>query len=356
MSYDPTESSALPRKFSPDDILPPVEPPNARFVMQLVVTPLLIVSIMVGVWMLFSWLAHMGNDPRQLVQQIRGNRESSWQQAVTLASMLDNPSAEYKELRADPQFAKEIGGILTDEMQVPVTDKARGDNKLKVRYFLCRTLGRLQSESAIEPLILAATTERSPAELDVRLGAIEGLAEFASNDTEGLIAKNPAAMKALMDCSRATDDSNAPSDSTNPNYHPHGEIRGAAAFALGIVGGEEALNRLAQMTNDLYPSVRYNAASGLARHGDARATDILLEMLDPASPDVATDEARKGEQTLRRAQVIENGIVATERLLEKGGGESTDRLKAALQSLASSNASAGVSNRAKETLSRFEKR
>ena len=40
--------------------LPPVEAPTTTFLLQLFLIPLLIVSIVVLLWLMFSWMAHMG--------------------------------------------------------------------------------------------------------------------------------------------------------------------------------------------------------------------------------------------------------------------------------------------------------
>ncbi len=50
----------------PDQQLPPVKPPSPAFLMQLFFIPLIIVTIIVMVWLMFSWLAHMGTKPEQL--------------------------------------------------------------------------------------------------------------------------------------------------------------------------------------------------------------------------------------------------------------------------------------------------
>ncbi|MGC4002477.1 MAG: hypothetical protein QM811_04775 [Pirellulales bacterium] len=59
--------------YSPDKNLPPVEAPTVGFLMKLFFIPGIIVSVIVGVWMLFTWLAHMGSDPQQELKTLRGN-------------------------------------------------------------------------------------------------------------------------------------------------------------------------------------------------------------------------------------------------------------------------------------------
>ena len=84
-------------------------------------------------------------------------------------------------------------------------------------YFLCRALGNLETEEALEPLLEAAQGERSLAEIDVRLGALEGIALLASKLAPETIRDNPRAMKVLLECSRASDES-LPEDPQKPNY------------------------------------------------------------------------------------------------------------------------------------------
>src|SRR5688572_9788255 len=79
------------RSASGLDHLPPVEPPNARFLIQLFLIPLIIVMIIVAVWLMFSWLAHLGSDPKTLITDLKRLNQSSWQKAMTLADLLRNP-------------------------------------------------------------------------------------------------------------------------------------------------------------------------------------------------------------------------------------------------------------------------
>ncbi len=77
-----------------DKPLPPIEPPSASFLVQLFVIPMIIVGIIVVVWLMFSWLAHMGSNPHELVRDLKKPNEASWQRALTLADLLRNPAHE----------------------------------------------------------------------------------------------------------------------------------------------------------------------------------------------------------------------------------------------------------------------
>ena len=82
--------------------LPPVEAPTGTFILQLFLIPLLIVAIVVMVWLLFSWMANMGQDnPKTLVEALARGDDSSWQRAFHLADLLRSPDPKYDAMRRD---------------------------------------------------------------------------------------------------------------------------------------------------------------------------------------------------------------------------------------------------------------
>src|SRR5215470_4935722 len=110
-----SEIPQQPKSVSPDDALPPIQPPSAGFLVQLFLIPGLIVAIIVVVWLLFHWLAQMGNDPRDYVKKLRGNNEVRWQAAVNLAGALHGEAGN--EIKHDATVATDLGQILTDEIK-----------------------------------------------------------------------------------------------------------------------------------------------------------------------------------------------------------------------------------------------
>src|SRR5689334_5980312 len=135
------------KTFAEGDALPPVEPPSAGFLVQLFVIPGVIVTIIVVVWLLFHWLAAMGNDPREYVRKLRGNNEVRWQAAVNLAGALHGQAAE--EITQDTEVAGELGQILDEEIKAGSVE----EQPIKMRTFLCRALGEFRVEAAMAPLI-----------------------------------------------------------------------------------------------------------------------------------------------------------------------------------------------------------
>src|SRR5262245_16531314 len=120
---DTYPSHEPPRPHSPDDALPPVQPPSGAFVLQLFFIPLFIVSLIVCVWLLFSWLAHVGSDPQDLVRDLRRLNEASWQKALNLANLLRNP--QYDHLKKDSKLAAEIASVLDEEITAGKLEEKR---------------------------------------------------------------------------------------------------------------------------------------------------------------------------------------------------------------------------------------
>jgi len=305
------------------DALPTVEPPSASFILQLFVIPLVIVTIIVMVWLMFSWLAHVGSDPRDLVRDLRRLNDASWQRALTLAELLRNP--EYDQLKHDARMASELADVLQSQLAAGKSD----DASIRLRMFLCKALGEFRVPDVLPALVAAARQENSVADVDVRRAALQGLAVFlANNDVD------PPLRTELMDVLReASKERAAPGE---PSAAARDELRSNAAFALGVLGDEAALERLRFMLADPQTNVRYNAALGLARHGDLAALPVLQEMLDPENELAAQDEPNEFAQASKRLLVIKNGIRGTAQLSEQQPTAELVELQRALETIISS--------------------
>jgi HEAT repeat protein len=310
--------SEIPRQHHsvlPDDALPPVEPPNAGFLVQLFLIPGLIVAIIVVVWLLFHWLAQMGNDPREYVKKLRGNNEVRWQAAVNLAGALHGAAGN--EIKHDAAVATDLGQILNEE----IADGSMDERPINLRVYLCRALGEFQVEAALPTLLTAAKTQRSDAEVDVRRAAVQGLASLATN----LKAAHPEWKNAELLATLI-----AASKSDNDN------LRAESVFALGAIADEpEAAARLKQMLDDPHPDARFNAATGLARQGMAEALPVLLEMLDPDQT-LATREENPENRPEKRAMVNVNGLRAMAQLADANSAVDLHGAEPAIERLAAS--------------------
>lgn len=279
------------RGYSSADALPPVEPPSAGFLVQLFLVPALIVGIIVSVWIAFHWLAQLGNDPQANVRALRRNTEGRWQAALNLANDLRGPGGA--DLKADTNLAAELASILGDEVKSgrPIGSGHAAEQSRTLCTYLCRALGEFTIPEAAGPLVARADDAAHP---EVAQAAVEGLAVLATNLTAaGRDFTDPAKVTAAIIASTRSDQR---------------EQRGSATFALGVVGGDGARERLRELCEDGDDNVRYNAALGLARLGDADAWPTLAEML--TLPDVAMrpDDPRSQADRYRRAMIVVNAL------------------------------------------------
>lgn len=320
--------------------LPPVEAPTGTFILQLFLIPLVIVSIVVLLWLMFSWMAHMGRDnPATIVRQLKKLDDNSWQRAYELADLLRSPDPKYDELRRDSALCQELCSLLEADLATPARGK-EDKSRVQRRMFLCRAIGSFHVMDGLPILVRCAGEERSLVEAEVRLSALEAISTLARNVGPEKIQAEEKVMEVVLAASKQTDDEEPPPIANGNDapfvYRPHSEVRAVAAYTLGIVGGEEASERLAMMLHDLYPNARYNAATGLARQGDARCIPILREMLQPDNKFAAQDERGEKDKDNKRSTVIRNGIQATVLLAQKNPQADVAPLKAALETLVKS--------------------
>lgn len=310
--------------FSVEDGLPPVEPPSAGFILKLFVIPGMIVTIIVLVWLLFNWLAQMGNDPRNYVRAISRNNEGRWQAAVNLANALNNErGADFEKLRRDHETVKELAAVLVTEIDEGRLETQLGEKPVTFRMFLCRALGSFEVADGLPALLKAVNTNRDPRERDVRRSALEGIALLADNVRTADPAHPLDSKELTATLLAAAADSDA-------------LVRSSAAYAMGVVGGEQLLGKLHALLDDANPDVRFNAATGLARHGDPQAAGVLIEMLDPEQ--TAGIEVEKEEQSraFKQALIQFNGVRGVEALLSAEPGVDRSQFVPAVEKLLAS--------------------
>jgi len=328
------------RPYEPS--LPPVEAPTGAFILQLFLIPLAIVSIVVLLWLSFSWLAQAGrDDPKKLVDELRrstgGTNDVSWQSAYTLAEILRSPDPRYDELRRDEKVAAELIELVEADVKHPLKGgNDKGDRqRIERRMFLCRALGSFTIPDAAPLLARLANEERDPMEVEVRLAALEGLATLARNVDPEELRKDDEVVQAVLEASRTVETSVAPQPADKESaYRPRAEVRAVAAFTLGVVGGDDAQKRLTIMLSDGYAAARYNAATGLCRQGDEAAVRVLQEMLKPDNPNADKDERYPADKDRKRVAVLVAGIQGSMTLAEENPQADMAPIIASLKTLA----------------------
>ncbi len=322
MAADPSASADLPPSaapklpVSPDQFLPPVEPPSAGFLVQLFLVPGLIVAIIVGVWLTFHWLAHLGQDPQAYVRTLRRDNEGRWQAALNLANDLRGPGGA--TLKADDALASELGRILEDEAKSGRT----GEQSQMLRVYLCRALGEFTTPKALAPLVASCSDSASP---QVARAAVEAIAVLATSLTaSGQLPEGADLAGAVVAASRSED----------------AGLRSAAAFTLGVVGKRvagPAVDRLGNLLGDTSDDVRYNAALALARLGSDTSLDTLGEMLslpdEPAPAPSARDDVAQSNR-YKRALVVLNALRGLALLVDATGAPLPEGIVAKVKSLA----------------------
>lgn len=280
---------------SADDMLPPVEPPSAGFLVQLFLVPGVIVAIIVGVWLTFHWLAHLGNDPQAYLRTLRRDSEGRWQAALNFANDLRGPGGG--SLKADAELASEVGSVLDDEVAKGRTN----EQSQRLKLYLCRALGEFAVPEAVPPLVARAADLN---DLETARAAVEALAVLMTNlVAAGSGPDDPGKVVDVVVAASRSDDQ---------------RLRGSAAFTLGIVGGDTAATRLVGLQSDAVDDVRFNAATALARLGRDEAYETLAEMLALDDIDAGPDEQSQSER-YKRALVVVNALRAVALLVDGTG-------------------------------------
>jgi hypothetical protein len=283
-----------------DDQLPPVEPPNARFIIQLFVVPALIVMMVVGVWISVSWLVRRTTmQPKDLIEGLETSSVARWQRASELADLLRNE--RFADFRTDGKAATQLAGILNREIDAADKGNRMDQESVTVRYFMARALGEFRVDEGTDVLLKAATTNRAPEEEIVRRGALEAIAIRAFNLSQLTPPKTLADPKLEPTLFKLSEDESP-------------LVRSETAYVLGRLGTPTALAQLELMLVDPHADTRYNAANALAHHGNAAAIDTLAEMLDPTEMSSVREEPSEPAQFYKRSLIVTNALEAVEDL------------------------------------------
>jgi HEAT repeats len=308
---------------SGDDLLPPVEPPSAGFILQLFVVPALIVLLVVGVWLSFSWLVHR-SQPKDLIQGLQSSRVARWQRASELADMLRNEHNE--QLKTDTSAAVQLADILNQEIDRAGDQGGMDNESVTLRYFLCRALGEFHVPDTLDVLLKAAKTNRDPREQIVRQGAIEAIAVLSFN---------------LRQLDPPQELPSAELDQTLAQLanDPDDAIRSTTAYALGRIASPGSVAQLEVLVDDPDADTRYNAAVALAHQGNAKSVETLAEMLDFTEPSSVVKEPEPGDQLAKRTLIISNAMDAARELAAKNPDANLSEITAALEKLMNADAS-----------------
>lgn len=293
--------------------------------------PAAIVLLCVLGWLALTRLVSEEYDAHSLVRDMQQPGRHSWQNAYTLSQLLQDPDYDY--LRDDAELCRALAKTLDQQNELAAQEAAAAvedQQRVRFRAFLCRALGEFRVPDAWPPLLKCVnesitSTTLPRGQQEVGMAALAALA-LSTDHMGGSPAEHARqALDLLTRASLFTNQADSPPGSW--------DIASAATFALGVVGSERAIEQLLTLLQDPRSDVRYNAATGLARHGHQQALCVLLEMLAPdetaAGVVEQSDSARARKQTI----VWSTAIRAGARLLPALDAPDRRRLIAALQRL-----------------------
>jgi len=267
--------------LKPDDALPPIEPPSMKFIVQLFVIPAVIVGCIVLVWLGLNLLTRGADDPKTFVAQLQRNNETRWHAASNLCMALR--AEKNVALRRDPELVSTLMKLLTDDL----SSGKSNDEAVNTRIYICQALGEFELATPFSALLAALNTNRDKDDQPVREAAVQAIAKLTYHLRTAAELDNREVPTAELTKSLI-----AVTQEEGNNV-----LRSQASYALGYLGGVDAVKRLSQLLDDSYPDTRYNAAVGLARHGDAQGSEVLLEMLSANPAGVALE--KKEQQALK---------------------------------------------------------
>ncbi|MCA9076981.1 MAG: HEAT repeat domain-containing protein [Planctomycetaceae bacterium] len=286
--------------------LPQVEPPSAGFIVQLFLVPALIVTVVIGVYLLFGKLASSEQDWRKQLSDVRhDNAHIRWRGALGLAQMLEaNATADGVPLSENRDVASELTQLMRDAL----AHGTSSEDDYKQQEFLARTLGLIDVPDVTMPVLLDAM---APSEdRDVRKNAIAAVATTANRFHEqGKTFDTTEVVPAIISASEETDS----------------VIRHLSTFTLGLFDSPDARDRLAVLLEHEDRLTRENAAIALARQGSLDGLPVFESVLQDAVDRMADPPAStkaEGDSEIDAAQF--EGTVAlqnTIRALSELSGE-----------------------------------
>ncbi len=227
--------------------------PAWKKVYAFILGPMLLAAVGVAVFVGMRLLTAEDESPAELVQTLKsGGEHRRWQAAFSLTRYLQ------------PSLRK--GGDATLQRE---NDADYREKLARVRVFLPELLSIFQNPK----------DEMTPRYLALVLGylhdkrATPALVQAAqSSDTE--LAVNSLVSLALQD------DASADAGVIVASKSDDAQIRSVSAYVLGVLGTPAAVERLKALVTDATPSVRWNAAFGLARAGQSQGDAVIAEILD----------------------------------------------------------------------------
>ena len=229
-----------------------------------VLGPFLVASMAIAVYVVISLMTGDNTSPGELVGQLRnGGNHQRWQAAFALTKHIqpgsDDNDESYRQRLANVR-------VLGPELKSIFEDAKVSD--VQVRRYLALTFGYLRDKRWTKVLTKA----------------------LQDNDSETVI-------NSLIALTMLEDNSAVPAV-IEVSKGEIAELRSVASYVLGVLGTPGGVRRLEELLGDNAPSVKWNAAFALARHGNNAGEEIIAEILDrgPLAQTEGLDAVKQQEQ------------------------------------------------------------
>jgi HEAT repeat protein len=225
---------------------------------QFFLIPLAVVAVTAALYLGFRSMVTDTRGAGEYLAEIQhGGSDRRWPAAYELSRLMDDP-----RVRADQSLAPAL---------VKAFEEAKDDDP-RIRRYLALAIGRLDP-----PLPAAAidVLSKSLDEPDAQPTQdwISRLTGWSDTDLGEVRISTIWALGASGDPRVAT--------KLLPFYRsPDAGVRKIVVYALGALPGDVQLETLRAALQDAEPDVRWNAAVGLARHGDRQGAGVIRQMID----------------------------------------------------------------------------
>lgn len=253
----------------------------------------------------------------EVVVQLREGGQARWRAIAYITPFLYDQ--RYKDLRNDLALAAALSETLSQELESPLMGYA--DFSIAARAHLCRLLRCMDTPVVIPSLAKAVQWRGGPSpQMDspVRRAAAESLYELGDRLGARVLRDSPEVLPALLV---------AAGDPVDP-------VRAAAALALGLHGGDEACRKLEGLLGDPNPTIRYNAAIGLALAGDPAGVDILEELFQSKEAQTLAETGNlESINAMRTRKLLVLSLRSLDRLIDMDPTVPVDDLRPSLNRL-----------------------
>ena len=262
---------------------------------QFFLIPLTVVGVTVLLYFGFRSLMADDRTAQDYITEVRvGGANRGWPAAVELSALMENP-----KVRGDRAVAVEL---------VKAFDEAKNGDP-RIRKYLALAIGRLDPPlpaEAVQVLLRSLDDPATPWTPDA-WSKINGwtpqMAEAHISTIWALGASGDPKVAARLQPYY---------DSTDAG------VRKMVVYALGALPGDAQLMTLRLALRDAAPDVRWNAAVGLARHGDREGAGVIRQMLDREYvQQTVTREVRQDTDMDPIADVLISGLRAAAALKDE---------------------------------------